>query len=165
MFTKLFKPAVAILRSPGIRVILYLDDMLIMAGGSQTPFSHSNASLDGSGVYPQPQQEHFDTHSVGDFLGSLPGFVYLADLFTDFKNPVRTVDDQRDSSSETGNNFKALSAAGINDNNIATHMYDHPAVLPAPLYSYYHHLERTKVANSSEAQSELQHSGNNPWMR
>ena len=105
-----------------------------------------------------------------NFLGSLPGFVYLADIFTDFQNPVRTVNDQRDSSSETGNSFKALSAAGINNNNIAihnifTHMYDHPAVLPAPLYSYYHHLERTKVANSSEAQSELQHSGNNPWTR
>ena len=82
------------------------------------------------------------------------------------------MDDQRDSSSDTGNSFKALSAAGINNNNIAihniaTHMYDHPAVLPAPLCSYYHHLERTKVhvANSFEAQSELQHSGDNPWTR
>ena len=62
---------------------------------------------------------HFDIHSECDFLWSLPGFVYLADIFTDFQYPVRTVDDQRDSSSVTGNSFKALSAAGINANNIA----------------------------------------------
>ena len=31
MFTKLLKPAVAVLRQAGIRLVLYLDDMIIMA--------------------------------------------------------------------------------------------------------------------------------------
>ena len=37
--------------------------------GSSNPPSNSNASLDTSGVYPQPWQECSNTHSEGDFLG------------------------------------------------------------------------------------------------
>ena len=54
LFTKL-KPAVAILRRLGIRVVLYLDDMLhgSLQGESPTPSSNSNASPGSSKVYRQ----------------------------------------------------------------------------------------------------------------
>ena len=45
-FTKLLKPAVALLRRLGIRCILYLDDMLIMAQSKSTLLEHLATAVD-----------------------------------------------------------------------------------------------------------------------
>ena len=45
------------LRKPGIRSILYLDDMLIMAGSKET-LSHSNGTTGSSWIYNQHEEEH-----------------------------------------------------------------------------------------------------------
>ena len=122
-----------------------------LQGGSPTPSSNSNASPDSPGIYPQPQQERFDTHSKSGFLGILLGLSYLANLITNIQNPVRTADDQRDSSPGTGNCLKAITAAGINDINSSSNSTC--SIVLSPFGE--------SQDNSSEAQSELQHSGNN----
>lgn len=94
VFTKLLKPAMVILIRLGIRVVLYLDNMLHsrLQGGSPTPSSNSNASPDSTRIYPQSRV--FDTHSEGGFLGILLGLLYVANLITKVQNPVRVVRDR-----------------------------------------------------------------------
>ena len=85
-----------------------------LQGGSSSPPSNSNASLDSSGVYPQPRQECSNTHSEGDFLGVLPGFMYHADLLANSQNPVHTTPDQRDPSPGSGNHSQDIPTPGLN---------------------------------------------------
>ena len=54
------------------KVVLYLDNMLIMASSKEEAQAHPATAmhlLTALGVYPQPQQECSNTHSEGDFLG------------------------------------------------------------------------------------------------
>ena len=46
VFTKLMKPVVALLRQLGIRLIVYLDDMLIMAQSRDIALHHTSTALD-----------------------------------------------------------------------------------------------------------------------
>ena len=46
VFTKLIKPVVALLRQLGIRLIVYLDDMLIMAQSRDIALQHASTALD-----------------------------------------------------------------------------------------------------------------------
>ena len=59
VFTKLLK---LVVRRLGIRVVLYLDDILIMASSREEARAHLAAAvhllIDSSGVYPQPQRKH-----------------------------------------------------------------------------------------------------------
>ena len=102
---KLLKPVVAILRRLGIRVVLYLDDMLIMASSREEAQTHLATAmhlltpleilnLDKSVLTP--------TQRV-IFLGVLPEFTYHADLVTNSQDSVHTTPDQRDPTPRTGN--------------------------------------------------------------
>ena len=115
------------------------------------PSNNSNASPGSPGIYPQPQQERFDTHSKCGFLGILLGLSYLANLITNIQNPVCTADDHRDSSPGTGNCLKAITSAGINDINSPSNSTCSIVLSPSG----------ESQDNSSEAQPELQYSGNN----
>ena len=46
VFTKLMKPVVGLLRQLGIRLIIYLDDMLIMAQSRDIVLQHASTALD-----------------------------------------------------------------------------------------------------------------------
>ena len=45
VFTKLMKPVVAMLRQRGVRLIIYLDDMLIMAESASLALHHAASAL------------------------------------------------------------------------------------------------------------------------
>ena len=45
VFTKLLKPVVAILRQGGIRLIVYLDDILLMAPSAEQVLQHAASTL------------------------------------------------------------------------------------------------------------------------
>ena len=45
MFTKIFKPCVEMLRSLGIRLVIYMDDMLLMASSKQTLTEHVQLTM------------------------------------------------------------------------------------------------------------------------
>ena len=86
-----------------------------LQGGSSSPPSNSSSSLDSSPVYPQPRQECSNTHSEGDFLGVLPGFMYHADLLANSQDPVHTTPDQRDASPRTSVHSQVIPTPGLND--------------------------------------------------
>ena len=91
--------------------------MLIMASSKEEAQAHlatAMPSLDSSGVYPQPRQECSNTHSEGDFLGVLPGFMYHADLLANSQNPIHTTLDQRDPSPGSGNYSQDIPTPGLN---------------------------------------------------
>ena len=46
VFTKLMKPVVGLLRQLGIRLMIYLDDMLIMAKSRAIALQHASTALD-----------------------------------------------------------------------------------------------------------------------
>ena len=119
--------------------------------GSPSPSSDGNASLDGSGVYPQSRQECSDAHSGSDFLEVLPGFTYHGDLPTNSQDPVHTTADQRGSSPETDNNSQTIPAAGINDIHTSSGSTSPIVLLPIG----------ESQDNSSETRSELQQGGDN----
>ena len=122
-----------------------------LQGGSSNPPSNSNASLDSSGVYPQPRQECSNTHSEGDFLGVLPGFTYHADLLANSQDPVRTTPDQRDLSPRTGNHSQAIPTPGLNGIHSSSSSGSPTALPPLGESQDY----------STKTQSQLQHSGDN----
>ena len=120
-------------------------------GGSSSPPSNSNASLDSSGVYPQPRQECSYTHSEGDFLGVLPRFTYRADLLANSQDPVHTMPDQRDPSPRTGNHPQAIPTAGLNGIHSSSSSGSPTALPPLGESQDY----------STKTQSQLQHCSDN----
>lgn len=124
-----------------------------LQGGSPSPPSNSNASLDRSGIYPQPRQECSNTHSERDFLGVLPGFTYHADLLTNSQDSVHTTPDQRDPSPRRsrGNHSQVIPTAGLNGIHSSSSSSS-PTALP-PLGE--------SQDNGTKTQSQLQHCSDN----
>ena len=116
-----------------------------------SPPSNSNPSLDKSGVYPQPRQECSNTHSEGDFLGVLPGFMYHDDLLANSQDPVHTTPDQRDPSPRTGNHSQAIPTAGLNGIHSSSSSGSPTALPPLGESQDY----------STKTQSQLQHCSDN----
>ena len=156
VFTKLLKPVVAILKkvgNQGCSLLRQHADHGKLQGGSPSPPSNSNASLDSSGIYPQPQQECSNTHSESDFLGVLPGFTYHADLLTNSQDSVHTTPDQRDPSPRRsrGNHSQVIPTAGLNGIHSSSSSSS-PTALP-PLGE--------SQDNGTKTQSQLQHCSDN----
>ena len=72
VFTKLMKPVVGLLRQLGIRLIIYLDVMLIMAQSRDTALQHASTALDllqGLGFMINYLKSVLDPSTKMEFLG------------------------------------------------------------------------------------------------
>ena len=70
-FTKLLKPAVALLRSKGIRLVIYLNDILIMTPSEEVAIeavSTVRSLLESLGFVINEQKSIFTTNQLMDFL-------------------------------------------------------------------------------------------------
>ena len=121
--------------------------------GSSSPPSNSNASLDSSGIYPQSQQECANTHSDGDFLEVLHGFMYHADLLANSLPTPRIQSVQlliRETLAQGQASILKLSQL------LGSMVSTHQAVLGAPLHYHLLHGE-----SHTKTQSQLQHCSDN----
>ena len=138
-FMKLTKPIVSILRRLGVRVIIYLDDMLLMAKSAQEASAHLRAAVEilvALGFVVNSKKSVFQPSQRLEFLGfvinskemviSLP-HQRLQSLRSLAK---RTHRQERVTIRQLAQLLGMMTAA-------------HPAILPAPLH--YRHLERTKI--------------------
>jgi hypothetical protein len=139
VFTKLLKPAVAILRRLGIRVVLYLDDMLIMAGSKEEARRHLATAmhlLTALGFIINLNKSVLTPTQKVVFLGfCLDSRTLLISLpATKIQSVQRMIREIL-----TQGQVTALKLSQLLGSMISTH----PAILPAPLY--YRHLERAKI--------------------
>ena len=138
-FTKLTKPIVSILRRLGVRVIIYLDDMLLMAKSAQEASAHLRAAVEilvALGFVINSKKSVFQPSQRLDFLG----FVINS------KEMVISLPQQRLQS------LRSLAKRTLRQERVTIRQLAqllgmmtaaHPAILPAPLH--YQHLERTKI--------------------
>ena len=138
-FTKIMKPVVAMLRKLGIRVVLYLDDMLVLSRCESTAKSHVQIAMnllsslgfiinmDKSVISPAQQLEF-----LGFRLDSCSMMISL---------PARKLSALRKSARQllAKENMSVRELSQI----LGTMVASHPAILPAPLH--YRHLERSKT--------------------
>jgi hypothetical protein len=138
-FTKLLKPAVALLRKLGVRCILYLDDMLIMAQSKQTLLQQLATAIDqlvSLGFIINLDKSVVEPAHTIEFLGFL-----LNSTTMTIALPSRKVHQIQQSAR------KMLKTTQITTRSLAQLLglmvAAHPAVLPAPLY--YRQLEKQKI--------------------
>ena len=138
-FTKLTKPIVSTLRSLGVRLILYLDDMLLMADSRQEALLHLGAALEilvALGFVINTKKSVFKPSQELEFLGfnintlkmriSLPH-----QKFHSLRSLVRKILNQSQTSTRLLARLLGMMVAA------------HPAILPAPLH--FRNLEREKL--------------------
>jgi len=139
IFTKLMKPVVATLRKLGIRVVLYLDDMLLMANSQDRARDHFQCAtylltalgfvlnVDKSVSLPEQQIE---------FLG----FILDSNMMTISLPPQKLgslLKSTKHLAEKMQTTLREISQV------LGTMVASHPAILPAPLH--YRYLERTKT--------------------
>ena len=139
VFTKLLKPAVAILRRLGIRVVLYLDDMLIMANSKEEARLHLATAmhlLTALGFILNLNKSVSTPTQKVVFLGfCLDSRTLLISLPTSKIQSVQRMIREILAQGQV----TVLKLSQLLGSMISTH----PAILPAPLY--YRHLERAKI--------------------
>ena len=138
-FTKLLKPAVALLRKLGIRCILYLDDMLIMAQSKTALLEHLAMAIDllvSLGFIINLDKSVIKPTRLIEFLGFL-----LNSISMSISLPNRKVHQIQQLVK------KLVQASQITTRSLAQLLglmvAAHPAILPAPLY--YRQLEKQKI--------------------
>ena len=138
VFTKLLKPVVTVLRKLGIRCVLYLDDMLIMAQSKERLRSYLATAVEllvSLGFIINTKKSIFSPSQVIEFLGFILDSRVMTIALPNRKihqihKLIRRVLEEREvSTRQLAQLLGSLVAA-------------HPAVLPAPLY--FRHLERVK---------------------
>ena len=147
VFTKLLKPVVAILRRLGIRVVLYLDDMLIMASSKEEARAHLATAmhlLTALGFILNLDKSVLTPTQRVIFLGfCLDSRTMLISLPTpriqSIQRLIREILAQGQAS--------ILKLSQLLGSMVSTH----PAVLGAPLH--YRHLERAKITALKHSQN------------
>ncbi len=72
VFTKLLKPVVAVLRQMGLRIIIYLDDILIMSKSYDLALTHASTALnllEGLGFVVNYEKSCLEPSQIIEFLG------------------------------------------------------------------------------------------------
>lgn len=147
VFTKLLKPVVAVLRQAGIRLVLYLDDMIIMAKSvheAQTHLASAMHLLTALGFILNLKKSVLSPVQRLEFLGFLLDSRTMTislpcSKIQTIQSLVREIWDQ--------DRVSVLKLSQLLGMLVATH----PAVLPAPLY--YRQLERAKIRSLKNTQS------------
>ena len=139
VFTKLLKPVVAILRRLGIRVVLYLDDMLIMASSKEEARAHLATAmhlLTALGFILNLDKSVLTPTQRVIFLGfCLDSRTMLISLPTPRIQSIQRL--IRETLAQGQATILKLSQL------LGSMVSTHPAVLAAPLH--YRHLERAKI--------------------
>ena len=136
-FTKLLKPAVALLRKLGIRCILYLDDMLIMAQSKRALLGHLATAINplvSLGFIINLDKSVIKPTRLIEFLGFL-----LNSILMSISLPNRKVHQIQQLAKKQTSQITTRSLAQLLRLMVAAH----PAILPAPLY--YRQLEKQKI--------------------
>ena len=138
IFTKLMKPVTAILRRLGIRAILYLDDLLIMAQSKKETKRHLATALEliiALGFIINTKKSVTDPAQEIEFLGFVLNSVDMIISLPQRKlKSLRSLAKRlRDQGSGTARQIAQL---------LGMMVAAHPAILPAPLH--YRSLERAK---------------------
>ena len=139
IFTKLMKPVVATLRKLGIWVVLYLDDMLIMANSQNKARDHYQWAiylLKSLGFILNIEKSMWSPRQQVEFLGFRLDSKTMTILLPAQKltTLLRT---RRHLAEKTQASLREISQV------LGTMVATHPAILPASLH--YRHLERTKT--------------------
>ena len=137
-FTKLMKPVVSLLRSLSIRMILYLDDMLIMAETPEEVSKHLATALDllvGLGFVINIPKSSLTPKQRLEFLG----FVLDTRQMT-----IALPETKLHGLQKMCKKMVRLDVTSLRElaRLLGTMVASHPAILPAPLH--YRCLERTK---------------------
>ena len=147
VFTKLLKPVVTVLRQVGVRLVLYLDNMIIMARSeneAQTHLASAMHVLTALGVILNLEKSVLTPVQRIEFLGfcldscSMTVSLPRAKIHS-IRSLVREVNNQ--------DQVSMLKLSLL----IGTMVSTHPAILPAPLY--YRQLERAKICQLGQSQS------------
>ena len=147
VFTKLLKPVVAVLRQAGIRLVLYLDDMIIMAKSvheAQTNLASAMHILTALGFILNLKKSVLSPVQRIIFLGFLLDSCTMtislpSSKIQTIQSLVRVISDQ--------DQVSVLKLSQL----LGTLVSSHPAVLPAPLY--YRQVERAKIRSLRNSQS------------
>ena len=147
VFTKLMKPVVAMLRQRGVRLIIYLDDMLIMAESTSLALHHAASALnllESLGFVVNYHKSQLIPSQQIEFLGFLVDSVTLSlQLPGEKLRKIRKRCQQLLNVGETSirelSKFLGLLTSSIQ------------AVFPAPLH--YRHLQRLKNLSLNTLQS------------
>ena len=139
VFTKIMKPVVAVLRKLGVKLILYLDDMLVIADGKKLAETQAQLALNllaSLGFLPNLKKSVLTPTQQITFLGfNLDSNKMIISLpsqkVTALKKQARELLIQDHTS------VRELSQI------LGSMVAAHPAVLPAPLH--FRHLERAKL--------------------
>ena len=139
IFTKLMKPVIATLRRLGIRMVLYLDDMILMANSQEKAREHFQCAanlLTSLGFILNRDKSVTSPSQQIEFLGfNLDSKTMMISLpsqkLTSLVKSVRQLAD--------GTQTPLREIAQV----LGTMVAAHPAILPAPLY--YRQLEWTKT--------------------
>ena len=150
-FTKLLKPAVALLRKLGIWCILYLDNMLIMVQSKRALLGHLATAIDllvSLGFIINLEKSVIKPTRLIEFLGFL-----LNSISMSISLPNRKVQQLVK---------KLVQASQITTRSLAQLLRlmvaAHPAILPAPLY--YRQLDKQKI---QQVQSQGYNSNMTMW--
>ena len=138
VFTKLMKPVVAALRQRGIRLIIYLDDILIMAESQALALHHAASTLnllEGLGFYSQLQQVPVNPLPEYRVFG-------LSDQFNQSHPPVAR--------GETQENPKDLPRSSRKDRNFGSRVIKIPR--PPNLFNPGHFPRPPPLPTSSKAE-------------
>ena len=153
VFTKLTKPIVAVLRKLGIRVILYLDDMLILATTQERARKHLAAALEllvALGFVVNTKKSMTDPTQSLEFLGFvLDSKRMRISLPTEKLKSIRKLAE--------GICQRPYCSVRQMAQLIGMMVAAHPAVLPAPLH--YRCLERARIQalrHSQDYESQVQ---------
>lgn len=152
VFTKILKPVIALLRKLGIRCILYLDDMLILAQSKRELLSNLATALELLillGFIINTKKSVFTPKQMMDFLGFEINSVQMSMAL-----PERKVEEIKKSArrmkNERGVTTRQL--AGLLGLMVAAH----PAVLPAPIYYRQLQLEKIRAVHQKGYNSHIQ---------
>ena len=136
-FTKLMKPVVSALRKLGTRLVLYLDDMLIMAQSKVQQLASVLKLLVGLGFIVNTKKSVLSPMQEVEFLG----FLLNSNHMTVSLPPQKIHSIQRLARKMLGKESTSVrDLASL----VGTMVAAHPAVLPAPLH--YRKLEMAKIS-------------------
>ena len=138
-FTKLTKPIVSMLRRLGIRMIIYLDDVLLMADSAQESRTHLRAALEilvALGFVINTKKSVFQPTQRLDFLGFVNDAQQMVislprQILHSLRSLARSILAQRRVTIRQLAQMLGMMTAA------------HPAIMPASLH--YRHLERAKI--------------------
>ena len=71
VFTKTFKPVVETLRSMGLRVVIYIDDTLLMASSNNSLTDHIHLTLENTGFVINEKKSLLEPTQEIEFLGMI----------------------------------------------------------------------------------------------